>query len=130
MLCCADASISPDGTRSSSSTWCLPDPQATSSPAAEEGLQDDLLPLAVGLYRSESLGPTLQQYKVNAGEEVKAGVREVVQQVLPVLLAACGAGSSMTAQQGVASEVHAWEQLQVRVMGIRGDTAGWLWSTC
>lgn len=55
------------------------------------------------------------------GEEVKAAVREVVQQVLPVLLAACGCGGGggggdmiQHQQQQQHGEVYAWEQLQVR----------------
>jgi hypothetical protein len=122
---CADASISPDGTMAAAAVWRLQDPaaDAAASAAADEGLQEKLLPLAVGLYRAEALKPALEQYSVNAGDEVKTAEREVVQQVLPVLLSACGAG--LPPQQGGfggaagagagAGEVHAWEQLQVRV---------------
>lgn len=111
----ADSSISPDGTMAAASTWHLTDPAAAAdTAAADEQLTEKLLPLAVGLYRSEALVPTLQQYKSNAGEEVKEAVREVVQQVLPVLLSACG--DSLPLQGGGArpGEVYAWEQLQVR----------------
>lgn len=58
--------------------------------AAREQLQEKLLPLAVGLYRAERLQAALQQYKADVGDEVKAAVRDAVQQVLPVLLVACG----------------------------------------
>lgn len=56
---------------------------------------------------------TLQQYKVNVGDEVKAAVREAVQQVLPVLLTADGDGSLSAAQQQAASESQMTDQLQV-----------------
>lgn len=68
-----------------------------------------MLPLAVGLYRSDRLGSTLQQYKASVGDEVKAGVRDAVQQVLPVLLASTG---DMT-QQHAGTETQLGEQLQV-----------------
>jgi hypothetical protein len=120
-LCNADASISPDGVMAAADTWCLTDPaaEAAAAAAADEQLTEKLLPLAVGLYRSEALSPTLQQYKSNAGEEVKDGVREVVQQVLPVLLAACG--DSLPPQQGYgAGGGEAWDQLQVSSKGRQG----------
>jgi hypothetical protein len=102
---------------STSAPWTLFPPSSTSqAAAAEEQLQEKLLPLAVGLYRSEGLYAILQQYKANAGEEVKAAVRDVVQAVLPVLLAA--AGDSLAVGQaggpGAGREGQAWEQLQVR----------------
>lgn len=109
----------------SASVWHLTDPAATAA-AADEQLTEKLLPLAVGLYRSEALAPTLQQYKCNAGEEVKEAVREVVQQVLPVLLSSCG--DSLPLQGGGGhGEVYAWEQVQVRVdRGVFCQVAGLL----
>lgn len=107
--------MSPDGSVASAATWHLPDSSPSTAGAgasADEQLQEKLLPLAVGLYRAGALGPTLQQYKTNAGEEVKGAVREVVQQVLPVLLSACGDG--LPQQPGPAGEGQIWEQLQVR----------------
>jgi hypothetical protein len=108
---CTDASVSPDGTMASAGVWHLTNPAAAAGPADEQ-LTEKLLPLAVGLYRCEALAPTLQQYKGNAGEEVKEAVREVVQQVLPVLLSACGDSLPLQGGGG-AGEVYAWEQLQV-----------------
>jgi hypothetical protein len=97
--------------------WYITDPAAAgpaaAAAAADEQLTEKLLPLAVGLYRSEALAPTLQQYKGNAGEEVKEAVREVVQQVLPVLLAASVDSLPLQGPSG-SGEVYAWEQLQVR----------------
>jgi hypothetical protein len=99
--------------------WRLPErPAPGSDSGADEALADELLPLVVGLCRSERLGSTLQQFKVNAGEEVKAAVQQVVAAVLPVLLAA--AGDALPAQQahhGTGSELQAMDQLQVCCWG-------------
>jgi hypothetical protein len=91
-------------------------------PSTDEGLQEELLPVVVGLYRSERLFSTLQQYKQDAGEEVKAAVRQVVAAVLPLLLAAAGDAlppqqQQQYQQQGAAAEAHALEQLQVCLFG-------------
>lgn len=123
LLLSPDASISPDRSVASPSIWQLPTPSTPhTAAAADEQLQEKLLPLAVGLYRAGALGPTLQQYKANAGEEVKGAVREVVQQVLPVLLSACGDSLPQLWGSGGAGggEGQAWEQLQVRQEDSRG----------
>jgi len=52
---------------------------ATQSEAAA-ALHEKLLPLALGLHRTDKLAAALQQYKENAAAEVKGAVRDVVQQ--------------------------------------------------
>lgn len=106
----ADASVSTDGRAAGGSAWQLPPGNARDAAAAREALHEKLLPLAVGLYRAERLPAALQQYKAAVGEEVKAGVRDAVQQVLPVLLAACGE-QQHAGQAG--SETQLADQLQV-----------------
>lgn len=113
----ADAGISADGL--TPGFWQLPQPAAdnhrTRLPAAVvDQLQDKLLPLVVGLYRCDRLSATLQQYKANVGDEVKSAVRDVVQQVLPVLLAASGDVASGGLQQQY-GDAQLADQLQVRL---------------
>ncbi|KAF6266668.1 Vps54-like protein-domain-containing protein [Scenedesmus sp. NREL 46B-D3] len=86
----AYASASADGRAAAGGAWQLPPGSVHDAVAAREQLQEKLLPLAVGLYRAERLQAALQQYKADVGDEVKAAVRDAVQQVLPVLLVACG----------------------------------------
>uniref|UniRef100_A0A383V506 Vacuolar protein sorting-associated protein 54 n=1 Tax=Tetradesmus obliquus TaxID=3088 RepID=A0A383V506_TETOB len=105
-----DASVSTDGRAAGGSAWQLPPGNARDAAAAREALHEKLLPLAVGLYRAERLPAALQQYKAAVGEEVKAGVRDAVQQVLPVLLAACGE-QQHAGQAG--SETQLADQLQL-----------------
>jgi hypothetical protein len=82
--------VSTDGRAAAGFAWQLPPSSVRDAAAAREQLHEKLLPLAVGLYRAERLPAALQQYKANVGDEVKAAVRDAVQQVLPVLLMACG----------------------------------------
>lgn len=86
--------------------------------AAVEQLHDKIMPLAVGLHRCDRLLATLQQYKANVGDEVKGAVRDVVQQVLPLLLSAAGDVSSAAPQQQIAAEAQLSEQLQVTLTGL------------
>ena len=81
-------------------------------------LAERLMVLAVGLYRADKLMGAISQWKSGISAEVKAAVRDVVQQVLPVLLAAAdGAAPGSAARQGSGqhlAEVQLGEQLQVK----------------
>ncbi len=92
-------------------------PQAAPNSAALEQLHDKLLPLAVGLHKADKLAGAMAQYKDNAAAEVKSAVRDVVQRLLPALLAGSGSGGGLLdgAVQGAATEAQLADQLQVRM---------------
>jgi hypothetical protein len=83
-----------DGTKGESDaparSFSLPlnPPSAAARSEAASALHEKLLPLTVGIWRADKLAAALQQYKDNAAAEVKAAVRDVVQQLVPALLAA------------------------------------------
>jgi hypothetical protein len=91
------------------------------APAAAEAaqtLQEKLLPLAVGLWRAERLGPALAQYRDNAAAEVKGAIRDLAGALAPPLLAVAGSddgggGGPQQAWAGAGADAQLAEQLQV-----------------
>ncbi|KIZ01614.1 hypothetical protein MNEG_6350 [Monoraphidium neglectum] len=80
---------------------------------AAGALHEKLLPLAVGLWRADKLGAAMAQYRDNVAAEVKGAIRDVVQQVVPMLLAAAGGdGGGGGGGGGSGAEVQLAEQLQ------------------
>ncbi|GAX73142.1 hypothetical protein CEUSTIGMA_g595.t1 [Chlamydomonas eustigma] len=88
--------------------------------AAREQLHDKLLPVVIGLYRSNRLSAVLVQMRENMSNEIKALVREVLERMLVPLLEAAeqeGSGSnggavaaSGSGQSSQSSAIHPAQQ--------------------
>jgi hypothetical protein len=81
-------------------------PDAVAAALSSDPLYEKIFPLAVGLYRADKLGSALHQWRGNMGDQVKSSIRDVVQQVLPILLPE-GAAAAAAADGGASAAVAA-----------------------
>mmetsp|Transcript_10458 Transcript_10458/g.22439 ORF Transcript_10458/g.22439 Transcript_10458/m.22439 type:complete len:1189 (-) Transcript_10458:119-3685(-) len=86
--------------------------------ASQEQLHDKLLPVVVGLFRSNKLSGVMSQMRENLSNEVKALIREVLERMLGPLLLAAGMEppplpSTLEAQGPAGYDLHVAEQLQM-----------------
>jgi hypothetical protein len=94
-------------------------PDAVAAALLSDSLYEKIFPLAVGLHRADTLGSALHQWHGNMGDQVKSSIRDVVQQVLPILLPE-GAAAAVAADGGASAAVAAAAAAGAGGLGRRG----------